>query len=513
MAIEPNHKSQPQAHEPEAHEREAHEPIPKAGRYAQSRKRGHAPTSTLTISACILLLSISQTTLAQSPTQPAALSPASQPAETQPTTAPTQTQPTTSPTQTQPTSAPSTAPSTAPALQPVQLYDTTLARPICPRDWLEEHALERGPDLRLVDRLMDERTEPPPFCREPLPLYPPDARIAPDVPMLPDTDPFAPPTPLAHKEPTMHVGVARSTFHTREPAEVLAAAAPFIDLTQRDVAVRGAAVITETAGEIFYGLLQQRIQMQISNVFDYLLVQSWFANVPDNGTILLCWAAPAHSYPTELGRDLPGVPGTSIILVVDKNSPYRTPADLRNTRLALPHNYVNAPGAFLTRTLEDLEVPPEQQFFSKVTLRRFSKDAVIDVLKGHADVACVDEGTLAALADFYGINVRIRPVAVSPRYNLDVLFTSKNNLEDYRTEIELTQRQLTTLAKDPEGQEVLFFFDESGWFNYRRGDLAVPREHFGDFVRFLTQTPVDLKLMLAPNPPVDRQTYTIIGDE
>ena len=169
MAIEPNHKSLPQAHEPEAHE-----PIPKAGRYAQSHS-GHA-TSTLTISACILL-SPSVRPLSAVPTQPAALSPASQPAETQPTTAPTQTQPTTSPTQTQPTSAPSTAPSTAPALQPVQLYDTTLARPICPRDWLEEHALERGPDLRLVDRLMDERTSLRP-CREPLPLYP-LTRIAP----------------------------------------------------------------------------------------------------------------------------------------------------------------------------------------------------------------------------------------------------------------------------------------------------------------------------------------------
>ncbi len=360
---------------------------------------------------------------------------------------------------------------------------------------------------------MDPRTEPPPFCREPLPIYPPDALIAPELPMLSDTDPFAPPPGLSAKEVTIRVGIARSTFRTREPAETVAAAQPFIDLTQRDTGMRGAAVIVETPAGIYHGLLQGRLQMQISQVFDYLLVRSWFANVPDNGTILLSWAAPAHPYVSELGRDLPGVPGTSIELVVASDSAWQTPADLKGLRLALAANYVNAPGAFLTRLLFDLGQPPDQPFFGRVVLRRFSKDAVIDVLKGNADVACVDDGTLGAMDDFWGIAPRIRAVAVSPRYNLDVLYTSENNLADYRTEIELTQRQLTTLAKDPEGQEVLFFFDESGWFNYREGDIAAAREHFGDFTRFLGQTPVDLKPLLDPKAPVNRHTYTVIGDE
>jgi hypothetical protein len=64
---------------------------------------------------------------------------------------------------------------------------------------------------------------------------------------------------------------------------------------------------------------------------------------------------------------------------------------------------------------------------------------------------------------FYGLAPRVRTLAVSPRYNLDVLYTSANNVATHRTEIELTQRQLTTLPKNPEGQEVLFLFDQAGW--------------------------------------------------
>ena len=66
---------------------------------------------------------------------------------------------------------------------------------------------------------------------------------------------------------------------------------------------------------------------------------------------------------------------------------------------------------------------------------------------------------LGALDRFYGLGHRLRTLEVSPRYNIEVLYTSMNNLAVRRTEIELTQRQLTTLGKDPEGQEVLFFFD------------------------------------------------------
>lgn len=388
-----------------------------------------------------------------------------------------------------------------------------MPRPIKPRDFLERLALKRLPDLKLIDALMDERTAVPPFDRRPLASQPADARISADVPTLSDVDPFPLPQPLPPKEDSLRVGVARSTYRTRENEEVLAAIQPFLDLTQRDVAVRGAPVLIDTPGDIYHGLLDGAIQMQFSHVFDYLLVRSWFESVADNGAILLCWAAPANPYTTAIDKDLPGVPGTSILLVVARDASFKAPADLRGARLALTANYVDAPGTFLTRMLSDLGQPPDQPFFSRVALRRYAKDAVIDLLKGRADVACVDQGTLGALARFYGINRHVRVLAASPRYNMDVLYTSRNNIATQRTEIELTQRQLTTLAKDPEGQEVLFFFDQKGWFNYREGDIAIARDHFADFVRFIEQTPIDLKPLLDPNAPIDRQTYDRLGDE
>jgi len=393
------------------------------------------------------------------------------------------------------------------------VYDTTAPKPVPPRDVLEEWAQERGADLKLIDKLVDPRTPVPAFDRTPLTSRPADARISADAPTLDDRNPFPPPVPLPPKEVTIHVGIARSTYRTREREEVLSAAQPFIDLTQRDVNVRGAPVLHDTPDEIYYGLLEGREQMVISDVFDYLLVRSWFASVSDNAAALLGWAAPAHPRTTELDRGLPGVPGTSIELVVARDSKYQRPADLKGARLALAANYVNAPGAFLTRMLIDLGHPLEQPFFGHVTLRRYPKDAVIDVLKGKADVACVDQGTMGALDRFYGIQRHLRTLAVSPRYNVDVLYTSENNIATHRTEIELTQRQLNTLAKDPEGQEVLFFFDQAGWHNYRDGDIAVAREHFDDFLAFRERTPADLQPLLDPQAPIDRRTYDRFGDE
>ncbi len=97
-------------------------------------------------------------------------------------------------------------------------------------------------------------------------------------------------------------------------------------------------------------------------------------------------------------------------------------------------------------------------------------------------------------------------------YNVDVLYTSANNLTDYRTEIELTQAQVTTLGKNAEGQEVLYLFDTREWHVYREGDFAVPEQYFGHFVTFLSSTPVDLKPLLNPAAPVERWTYDRYGD-
>jgi hypothetical protein len=401
----------------------------------------------------------------------------------------------------------------APATQPAVRYDTTLARPRPARDWLEAIVYDRGIDFQLIDWLMDERTTPPPLGRVPLPRRPAGAEIAPGVALLDDRDPFPEPAPLWPREVSIHVGLARSTFKTREREEVLSAAQPFIELTQRQVNVRGAPVLHETPDELFYYMLEGREQMAVAHVFDYLLIRSWFADQKDNATILLGWAQPARPRVTELDRDLPGVPGTCIELVVAGDSPYQSFADLRGRRLAVAANDTRGPGTFLTRLLADAGQPPDQPYFGSVTLRRYAKDALIDVLKGKADAACVDQGTVGALDRFYGLGTRLRTIAISPRYNMDVLFSSLNNLATHRTEIELTQQQLNTLGKDPEGQEVLFFFDVESWRFYREGDIDVPRQHFPDFVRFLSQTPVDLRPLLDPQAPVDRRTYDRLGDE
>ncbi len=395
--------------------------------------------------------------------------------------------------------------------QPV--YDTTIAKTVPPRDSLERWVYQRRGDLRLVDRLMDERTKPPEFDRLPLPPSAPEARITDGLTVLDDQDPFPEIAPLPPKEVTIRVGIARSTYRTREPEEVLSALGPFIDLVQREVNIRGAPALYESAEEIYFGLIDGSEQMVISHVFDYLLVRSWLANLEGNATVLLAWARPAHAQTSALDRDLPGIPGTSVELIVAHDSPYRGVVDLRGARLAVTANYVLAPGTFLTDMLASLGHPSDQPFFSSVRLRRYTKDAVIDVIKGKADAACVDQGTLGALDRFYGLGHRLRTLAVSPRYNFDVLYTSLNNLAARQTEIELTQRQLTTLGKDPEGQEVLFFFDTEGWYPFRSGDLSVPRKHFAAFERFIDNTPVDLTPLLDPRAAVDRQTYDRYGDE
>jgi len=401
----------------------------------------------------------------------------------------------------------------APVAATRPVYDTTLPRPVAPRDRLEREAMNREGGLQLVDKIMNDRTQPPPFDRKALPPYPADSQISEKVPLPDDTNPFPDRLPLPEKEVTIDVGIGRSTFRTREREEVLSVVQPFIDLTQLEVNIRGNAHLHETAEEIFYALLDGKEQLQVAHVFDYLRVRDWLAGEEKNGGVLLATALPAHPRSIDLDHGLPGTPGTCIELVVAADSKYATLADLKNARLALAANYVYGPGTFLTRLLADAGHPAELPYFSKVTLRRYSKDAVIDLLKGRADVACVDQSTMGTLARFYGIGRRLRTIAISPRYNMDVLFTSQNNVETHQTEIELTQRQLTTLPKDPEGQEVLFFFDTATWRNYADDDIAVPRANYEDYLKFRNQTPVDLKPLLDPAASVDRQTYDRFGDD
>lgn len=386
----------------------------------------------------------------------------------------------------------------------------TVAKPIKPRDLLERWTLERGLDFRFIDKLVDPGTEPPPFDREPFGLLPADAMIAAGVPVLNDTDPFPSPEPLPPKEPTITAIAARSGYHTRTNQEVLSALAPLFDLIQREVNVRASAVLCETAQEVYFGLLDGKDQLAIADVFDYLFVRAWLAGAKDNGVIPLAWAEPPYLRPTTEGTP---TPGASILLIVARDAPYRGAEDLKGKRLAVTAHYGNAPGTFLTETLIGLGHPLNQPFFSKVTLRHYAKDAVIDVVKGKADVACVDEGTVAALSRFYGINEQLRTLATSPRYNLSVLFTSENNVATHRTEIELTQRQVTTLGKNPEGQEVLFLFDTAAWYDYHAGDFRTAEQHFANAVKFLQETPLDLKPLLDPNAPVDAHTYDRYGDE
>lgn len=408
--------------------------------------------------------------------------------------------------------APTTRPTSQPASQPGR-YDTTAAKPVPPRDWFERMAEQRGVDWQMVDSLVDKQAPLPPFKRQPLGSQPSDARISGELSVLDDTEPFAMTPPLATKEATITAGIARSTFRTREPAEVMAAVQPFLDLTQRDVNVRADIALHERPEEIFRGLRDGREQLVISHVFDYLLVRAWLEDVPNAGAIPLDTALPAHPRVMPQEGAAAGIPGTSIELIVLSDSRFQSPGDLRGARLAMTADYVHAPGAFLTRVLMDLGHPLTTPYFSQLKLRRYAKDAVVDVLKGKADAACVDQGTLGAIERFYGLGGRFRAVAVSPRYNIDVLYSSENNLAAHRTEIELTQRQLTTLPKNPEGQEVLFLFDIAEWRNYVAEDWAPAREHFGDFLKFWEETPVDLKPLLDPRAPVDRQTYDRFGDE
>ena len=393
------------------------------------------------------------------------------------------------------------------------IYDTTVPRPVPTRDRFERWVYQRGADLRLVDRLVDDKTAVPPLGRSPLPPISYRAAIADGVTVLDDRDPFPDAPPLPPKTVSIRVGIAQSTYRTREKEEVLSAVQPFIDLVQREVNIRGEPELYDSAEQIYFGLLDGSEQMVISHVFDYLLVQSWFANHPDNGIVPLAWAQPARPRTTMIDREYRGIPGTSVEIVTAADSGYETFADLQGGRLALANNMYHAPGTFLTQMLGDIQHPLEREFFSRVTLRRYPKDAVIDVIKGKADAACVDQGTLGALNRFYGLDRKLKTLAVSPRFNVDVLYTSVNNLATHQTEIELTQRQLTTLDKDPEGQEVLFFFDIERWYNHRDGDLDVPRLNFAGFLTLIDHTPRDLKVLLDAAASVDRRTYDRYGDE
>jgi ABC-type phosphate/phosphonate transport system substrate-binding protein len=398
-----------------------------------------------------------------------------------------------------------------PATQPV--YDTTAARPIQPRDALERMALRRGVDFAMVDKLMDKKTDPPAYDRQAAGSQPARAPISDNLTILDDRNPFAPAEQLAPKEPSIFIALARSTYRTHDRQEVLAAVQPFLDIEQRRVNVRPDVALFEKPDAIFFAMADGQRQLAIAHVFDYLLIRSWFSQKQGNGTVLLGVARPGWPTPLDATRDLPGIPSTSVVLLVRSDSKYQSTGDLTGARLAVAANDTRGAGTFLTQILKAAKHNLSSSFFSSVALRRYEKDAALDLINGRADVACVSEGTAVALQRMYGLEKRLRVLAASPRYDLDVLFTSMNNVQTHRTEIELTQRQLNTLGKDPEGQEVLYFFDQDGWQTAQDADIAAAEAAFDDFLTFAQDTPADLKILLDPEAPIDRQTYDRFGND
>ncbi len=401
----------------------------------------------------------------------------------------------------------------APSATTQPVYDTTAARPIEPRDALERAALRRGIDFALVDKLMDKKTEPPEYDRHAPASQPVGAPIADNLTILDDRAPFAPPEQLSPKEPTIFIALARSTYRTHDPQEVLAAVQPFLDIEQRRVNVRPQIALFEKPDAIFYEMSEGRRQLAISHVFDYLLIRSWLSQKDSNGSVLLGIARPGWPRVTDENRDQAGIPGTSLVLLVRADSKYQSTADLTGARLAVAANDTRGTGTFLTQVLRGTGHSLGAAFFSRVTLRRYEKDAALDLLNDRADVVCVSEGAANALQQIYGLDSRLRVLARSPRYNMDVLFTSMNNVQTHRTEIELTQRQLNTLQKDPEGQEVLYFFNEDGWQNAQASDISAAEAAFDDFLTFMQDTPADLKPLLDPAAPIERQTYDRYGND
>ena len=130
-------------------------------------------------------------------------------------------------------------------------YDTTVAKPYAPCDWLERLALYRTPDFKIVDFFMDKQTEPPPFSRYPVAASrPADARMAENLPLPDDENPFPGPVTRPAEETTFRVVASLSTYRTRMPTELASSASLAFDLIIRDVDIWAAAVLADTPEQV-----------------------------------------------------------------------------------------------------------------------------------------------------------------------------------------------------------------------------------------------------------------------
>ena len=168
----------------------------------------------------------------------------------------------------------------------------TLPKPVDAADWMERSVTNRGADSP-DGPWLDPRTFPKPCRARRPPCVPAGSEFARGRPLLDKKTPS--PTSTRWRTRTVTSASACAARRSR-PASRRSPLRrePFIDLAQRQVNVRGEPVIHESADEADYALLEGRTQLCIANVFDYLMIRSWFQDQPDNGTILLGWAQPAR---------------------------------------------------------------------------------------------------------------------------------------------------------------------------------------------------------------------------
>lgn len=389
----------------------------------------------------------------------------------------------------------------AAASRPV--YDTTLPRPVPPRDALERWAYGRGADLALVDRIVDRSTTPQPLDR---PAPPPvDWPITRPAASRPAVSPAEPSTPL-------RIGVAPGVLGNRAADELSAVAEALTRFLQSHGAPAIQLVPMAGAEALAQGLRAGTTDLALGDAFDYLLA-CHEAPGPDAAPVALLWAQPAGACTLPLPPGSAGPRGASVLLLAAQQGALRTFADLKGKRLAMVAGLSNGAGTFLARQLRDSSHPLDQPFFGSLTLRLYAKDAVLDVLKGKTDAACIDESALAALLALHDLHQALRVLAVSPGYRLDVLFAPAQMDASRQARVEALQRALLRLEDDAGGRQVLWLLDMSGWNVCREGDLAPARRCFEDFLQFRRNPPLDLKPLLNPHAPVNAQSYNRYGDE
>jgi ABC-type phosphate/phosphonate transport system substrate-binding protein len=241
----------------------------------------------------------------------------------------------------------------------------------------------------------------------------------------------------------VRIGMLGTMFRDVKPAIFAALAQPFHSLVQSQTGLKSELTLVQTPDELREQLNSGKLQFGVFHGFEFAWMKQ---KTPTLQPLML--AAPQH-------RPLRG------LIVVSKDNPATSLADLKGKVVALPQGTREYARLFITRQCQALGQSPDA-YFAQVTNPAMPDTALHEVVDDKVSAAIVDGATLQGYAERYsGRWKRLKALVTSENFPESVVVYRPGMVDD--ATIQRFKQGMGTAHTSPMGRQLLSLWNMAGF--------------------------------------------------